>query len=294
MSIVVITTKPEQFPNYYTYTAYEFLVLSQETLKGINCIYIAESIPSKKYKKVEKRAKAFTISIIPALPEDVIDVAESNVVRMPTGNVYVNRFKLTPKECFALATGETTYIDATVTRLSMEVVTLMEDVNYEPTKGGGELFTSILELMFQGLGKYNTNDMRQAVIGKAIMAFTLRGNISKRMSRHRDISMLKGMENLRDLINEKRPGMFRRTLGFTAGEERVVKPKAFLQDPSPVRYFKTKQELAEYLASKLPETVEIRKRNALKFKICCELGEAELLKLATDLRHQQAFIDKYC
>lgn len=283
MSIVVITTQPEQFPNYYTYTAYEFLALSQETLKNINCIYIAESIPSKEYKKIEKRTNAFTITIIPVLPEDVIDVAESNVVRMPTGNVYVNRFKLTPKECVALDTGDTAFIDAIINRLSNEACNLLMDVNYNPNKGKGELVKSILNLMFEGLGGYNTPELRELVVKSAIAKHRSRINMTNRIRQAREIMMDK--EILRGIVHKRI---------FTAGEERVVKPKAFLQDPSPVRYFKTKQELAEHLASKLPETAEIRKRNALKFKVCCELGEAELLKLATDLRHQQAFIDKYC
>lgn len=288
MHTVIITQKPGAYPNHYTYTAYEFLVIGEETLRDIEMVLIEERVSDKKLRKIRNRMNAFNIVEIDMLPEDVIDVAESNVVQLPHGNVYVNRFKLTPAECFALNTGDSAINDATIARLSEEVCTLMVDANCNLLEKGSELVRSTIELMFQGLGVYDTMVMREKILTGAMMRYNARVNAKQRIRHARDQMMdkeiMEGIQVLKRIVH-KHP--------FSAGEPFNVKPKTFLKDHVPVKYFKTKQELAEHLASQLPDTVEIRKRNALKFKVCCELNDAELLKLATDAAQQEALISKY-
>lgn len=289
MNTVIITRKPEAYPHYDTYTAYEFLVISAELLRNMEMVLIDERMSARKLRKIRNRMNAFNIVEIDMLPEDVVDVAESNVVRLPTGNVYVNRFKLRPVESFAIATGEASVIDATIIRLGEEVCTVLSDIKYDPAKGGGELLNSILELMFQGLGIHDTKTMREKILTCAMARYNSRINMTKHIRQARDAMMdaeiMRAAEALRGVVHKR---------VYVVGLERVMKAKGFLQNPSPVRYFKTKQELAEHLASKLPDTVEIRKRNALKFKVCCELNEAELLRLATDVNKQTEFVSKFC
>lgn len=289
MNTVIITRKPEAYPHYDTYTAYEFLVISAELLRHMEMVLIDERMSDRKLRKIRNRMNAFNIVEIDMLPEDVADVVESNVVRLPHGNVYVNRFKLTPAECFALKTGDVAINDATIARLSEEVCTLMVDANCNFLEKGSELVRSTIELMFQGLGVYDTLVMREKILTGAMTRYNARVNAKQRIRHARDQMMdaeiLRSAEVLRGVVHKR---------VYVVGLERVMKAKGFLQNPSPVRYFKTKQELAEHLASKLPDTVEIRKRNALKFKVCCELNEAELLKLATDFSKQAAFVSKYC
>lgn len=270
--IAVLTTKVTQYPGYDTYTIREFLSLSQDTLRKIDSIYIAESASDKKLRKVACRAAAFSISIMPMLPEDVIDVAESNVVKLPTCNVYVNRFKLRPVEGFALATGEADVVNATITRLSEEVCTLLTDIDYDPAKGGGELLKSILEQMFQGLGVHDTKAMREKILTSAMTKY------SSRITTTRTDNEIQRLDRIM------------RYQGLDVGDAHKVKTRAV---KLPLTYFKSKIDFAEYLVKRLPDTVEIRKRNALKFKVCCELNDAELLKLATDATQQEALISKY-
>lgn len=282
MITVVITKKHMDYPGYDTYTAHEFLVIGEQILRNIEMVLIEERVSNKKLRKIRNRMNAFNIVEIDMLPEDV------NVVQLPHGNVYVNRFKLTPAECFALNTGDTAINDATIARLSEEVCTLMVDANCNLLEKGSELVRSTIELMFQGLGVYDTMVMREKILTGAMMRYNARVNAKQRIRHARDQMMDKEiMEGIQVLkrIAHKHP--------FSAGEPFNVKPKAFLKDPVPVKYFKTKQELAEHLASQLPDTVEVRKRNALKFKVCCELNDAELLKLATDAAQQEVLISKY-
>lgn len=276
------------YPGYDTYTAHEFLVIGEQILRNIEMVLIEERVSNKKLRKIRNRMNAFNIVEIDMLPEDVIDVAESNVVQLPHGNVYVNRFKLTTAECFALNTGDAAINDATIARLSEEVCTLMVDANCNLLEKDSGLVRTAIELMFQGLGVYDTMVMREKILTGAMMRYNARVNVKQRIRHARDQMMdkeiLEGIQVLKRIAH-KHP--------FSAGEPFNVKPKAFLKDPVPVKYFKTKQELAEHLASLLPDTVEIRKRNALKFKVCCELNDAELLKLATDVAQQEALISKY-
>lgn len=283
MYTVIITRKSADFPNYYTYTAHEFLTLSEEYLRVIASVMIVERMSDKKLRKIRNRMNAFNIVEIDMLPEDVIDVAENSTVYLQNSNVHVNVRIPSHEDLQSLN-------DEVLVTLGNEVKKLMDITSYSPDSKMSYELMSGLSQFFNRLGNYNTEGLRREVMARAVRQFKTHDDIAKAITRARD----KLIDASAFRQSMQRVGRVIPLYGCTAGEERVVKPKAFLHDPSPVRYFKTKQGLAEHLASMLPETVDIRKRNALKFKVCCELGETELLKLATDLQHQQAFINKYC
>lgn len=100
---------------------------------------------------------------------------------------------------------------------------------------------------------------------------------------------------IHSMINEylKLGGTVKHTRPFTRGSETVLNPKTYLTDPRPVNYFANKQELADYLVSELPEGVEVRKRNALRFKICVEMNEEDLVTLAASKLAQKNLLAKY-
>lgn len=277
MITVVITKKHMDYPGYDTYTAHEFLVIGEQILRNIEMVLIEERVSNRKLRKVRNRMNTFNIVEIDMLPDDVIDVAESNVVQLPHGNVYVNRFKLRPVESFALAAGETDVVNATIARLSEEVCTLLTDINFDPAKGGGELLKSILELMFQGLGVHDTKAMREKILTSAMTKYSSRITTTRTDRRTQDNEI-------------QRLDRTMRYQGLDVGDAHKVKARAVRL---PLMYFKSKIDFAEYMVKRLPATVEIRKRNALKFKVCCELNDAELLKLATDVVQQEALISKY-
>ena len=88
-------------------------------------------------------------------------------------------------------------------------------------------------------------------------------------------------------------GKVNHTRPFTEASVTTRNPKPFLIDPRPGQYFATKQELADHLVSRLPEGVEIRKRNALRFKICVEMNEEDLVTLAANKLAQNKLLAKY-
>lgn len=265
MITVVITKKHMQYPGYDTYTAYEFLQINAERLRNVEMVLIAERMNTKKLRKIRNRMNAFNIVEIDMLPEDVIDVAEINSVYLPHSGIHVN----------------------------VKDVSNPEEVRKTLLKHLREMSDKILKET-----GFDPSKLRPAGQPPFWIDTIAPPGISP-MLKLRDSA-----EELKRAVLEMKPGMHRRNIqelgrtvhkrGFTAGKERHLKVKPWLENPQVVQLFKSRQELADYLVAKLPEGTELRKRNALKFKICVELSEDKVLTLAADRDAQVALVNKYC
>lgn len=352
LSTVIITQKPESYPNYYTYTAYEFLVLRDETLRGIEMVLIDERIKPKKLRKIRNRMAAFNIVEIDILPEDVVDVAEARVVHLPHSGIYVDiKENASPEEMRKTILGHLREMtdkmlqDNADDKYHVKLPSSGKFVNLKALtpeslmRLGVESVDELLAKIGSGAGFRFANSMRETVDHtrdirelELKLLDTLKGTgpsarlpLDRLLSdfnrlseedfakRLRDGTLLgsevskqlrdSAMELKRELL-AKKPGMYRskgvpagmvvHKQGFTAGKERRVKVKPWLENPQIVQMFKSKQELADHLVSKLPKGTELRKRNALKFKICVEMSEDAVLSLAADTKAQVTLVNKYC
>lgn len=265
MITVVITKNHMQYPGYDTYTAYEFLQVNAERLRNVEMVLIAERMNTKKLRKIRNRMNAFNIVEIDMLPDDVIDVAEANSVYLPHSGIHVN----------------------------VKDVSNPEEVRKTLLKHLREMSDKILKET-----GFDPNKLRPA--GQPLLWIdTINPPGISPMLKLRDSA-----EELKRELLVKRPSMYRSKSvppgvivhkhGFTAGKEHRVKVKPWLENPQIVQLFKSRQELADYLVAKLPKDTELRKRNALKFKICVELSEDKVLTLAADPKAQVALVNKYC
>lgn len=73
----------------------------------------------------------------------------------------------------------------------------------------------------------------------------------------------------------------------------ILVPRPVRSKP-PVSVFKSRSELANHVASKLPHTVSQCQRNALIYQICQVLSEEETVELAVNTDAQTELLNKFC
>lgn len=211
--LAILTTRHNQYPGIDTYSYYEFMALSDERLREMNVLYVADRQSTKHMRKLKRRAASHDIWIkrlhntIKFKP-----VSITAPVHMLRSGIYVN---------------------------------IKENVNPE--------------------------EIRKALLGHV-------REMTKRLLQNTGYGAIKLPAPGAD--DPKRRPIFGTKLKATR--------------PPIGRLFNSKFELADYVVGMMPKSTEVRRRNALKYHICCKLDETALVELALYPCQQNQLVIDFC